>query len=136
MLENRKLDVKIKLAGLWASTMFLYIYGDYFGLYVPGTLRDMLAGKFPPFGLVSQGVLFSVSMSLAIPGLMIFLSLALAPVANRWCNIVLGVVYTLIVLVTIPGSWTFYIAYSIIEMALTVLVVWYAWKWPRTPAET
>ena len=40
-LQDSTIDVKIKLAALWTSVMFLYIYADYFGLYVPGVLRSM-----------------------------------------------------------------------------------------------
>jgi len=28
-------------------------------------------------------------------------------------------------------QWMFYIFFGIIEITLTGLVVWYAWKWPR-----
>ena len=30
-----------------------------------------------------------------------------------------------------PGGWHFYIVYGLIEIALTALIVWYAWIWPR-----
>lgn len=32
-LEDQKVNVKTKLSALWASVMFCYVYGDYFGLY-------------------------------------------------------------------------------------------------------
>ena len=44
-LEDIKLNVKLKLAALWASFMFLYIYVDYFALYMPGKIEGILAGK-------------------------------------------------------------------------------------------
>jgi len=44
-LEDIKVSLKLKLATLWASFMFFYIYVDYFHLYMPGSLEDMLAGK-------------------------------------------------------------------------------------------
>ena len=37
-LEEYRAPTKVKLAALWASTMFCYVYGDYFGLYLPGKL--------------------------------------------------------------------------------------------------
>ena len=43
VLEDIK--VNVKLAALWASFMFFYIYVDYFGLYKPGIIEDILAGK-------------------------------------------------------------------------------------------
>jgi len=43
VLEDIKVNVKLKLAALWASFMFLYIYVDYFHLYMPGSVEDILA---------------------------------------------------------------------------------------------
>jgi hypothetical protein len=129
-LEDGRIDVKIKLAALWASVMFCYIYADYFGLYVPGALQKMLDGKMGPLGPTTQGILLGTSVMMAIPSLMIFLSVALKPNLNRWLNIIFGVLFTLIILITM-WQWMFYIFFGIIEITLTGLVVWYAWKWPR-----
>ena len=38
--EEINVSLKLKLATLWASFMFLYIYEDYFHLYVPGSIKD------------------------------------------------------------------------------------------------
>ncbi|MHA6204886.1 DUF6326 family protein [Dyella soli] len=104
-LQDMKVHVKLKLASLWTSLMFCYIYGDYFGLFKPGNLQDMLRGQMGPLGPVTQGVLVGTSALLAIPGLMIFLSLVMKPVINRAANVVLGLFYTLVMLVTMPGAW-------------------------------
>ena len=132
-LEDFRINVKLKLAGLWTAVMFLYIYADYFGLYVPGRLQHMLEGRMGPFGPTTQVVLLGTSAMLAIPSVMIVLSLVLKPALNRWLNIIFGLLYTLIILVTM-WSWYFYIVYGVIEIALTMLVAWYAWTWPRLEA--
>ena len=131
-LDDFKLHVKLKLSALWSAVMFCYLYGDYFGLYVPGQLKGMMEGH-GPFGPTSQGTLAAASLMLAIPGLMVFLSAVLTPRVDRWLNIVLGLLYTIIVAMTMPGAWAFYIAFSIIEIILTMLIVWYAWRWPTIP---
>ena len=130
-LDDIKIHVKFKLSALWASVMFCYIYGDYFGLYKPGELRKILEGQMGPLGPTTQGILVGTSLMMAIPSVMIFLSLALKPNLNRWLNIIFGVLYTLIILVTMRGAWAFYIVLGVIEVVLTGLVAWYAWKWPR-----
>jgi hypothetical protein len=66
----------------------------------------------------------------AIPAAMIFLSVSLNPKLNRWLNIVFGTIYTVIILITM-WDWAFYIFYGVVEVIFTVLVVWYAWNWPR-----
>jgi hypothetical protein len=98
-------------------------------------VQDILNGQFFGVGPATQGVLLGASLMLAIPSLMIFLSVTLPPASNRWLNIVAGAVYTAIILKTMWG-WVFYIFYGVIEISLTSLVVWYAWRWPKTPAST
>lgn len=130
--DDLKVHVKLKLSFLWTALMFFYIYGDYFGLYVPGQLKGMLEGQ-GLVGPVSQASLAIVSMLTVLPGLMVFLSIALPPRVNRWLNIGLGLFFTLTVLATLVlfKPWLFYLLYSLTEMALTLWVVWTAWRWPR-----
>ena len=73
---------------------------------------------------------------MAVPSVMVFLSLTLKAKVNRWVNIILGVIYTGVILMTmlIPGAWIHYIFVGIVEVVLTALVVWYAWKWPKQKA--
>ena len=59
--------------------MFCYIYGDYFGLYKPGALQGILKGEMGPLGPTTQGILLGTSVLMAIPSLMVFLSLVLSP---------------------------------------------------------
>ncbi|MFN0158044.1 MAG: DUF6326 family protein [Bacteroidota bacterium] len=133
-LEDVKVPVKLKLAALWTAVMFCYIYGDFFSLFQTGKLAGMLAGKIEPLGPATQGVLLGVTISMAIPSVMIFLSLALKPGVNRWLNIIVGAIYTVFVLITMPGAWTFYLFLGSLDMLLTALIVWYAWHWPRVGA--
>jgi hypothetical protein len=130
-LEDIKVHVKVKISALWVSVMLCYIYGDYFGLYQPRKLQGMLEGKMVPLGPATQGVLLGTSVMMAIPAVMVFLSLVLKPELNRWLNIILGVTYTVIILITMPGAWVFYIFLGAVEAILTALIAWYAWNWPR-----
>jgi hypothetical protein len=132
-LEDIKMNVKIKISALWASVMFCYVYADYFGLYVPGALQKMLEGKMGPLGPTTQLVLLGTSLMMAIPSVMIFLSVALNANPNRWLNIVFGVIYTAIIMITM-WDWAFYIFFGIVEVVLTGLIVWYAWNWPKNKA--
>ncbi len=131
-LQDTKLDVKIKLAGLWAATMMCYVYGDYFELYVPGKLSSMLEGKMGPLGPVTQGVLLGTALMMAVQCLMVYLSLVMKPTLNRWVNMVLGLVCAAIVALVITQSgWVFYQMLGGVEIVLLLGVVWQAWNWPR-----
>ena len=130
VLSDPPLPLRVKLSALWASLTFCYLYGDYFGLYKPGKLQHMLDGA-GPMGPTSQGSLLFVALLLAVPGLMVFLSLVLPARLARWLNIGLALFYALFVAITMPGAWWFYLAYSSIEIALCGAIAWLAWRWPR-----
>jgi hypothetical protein len=130
-LEEYRAPAKLKLAALWASTMFCYIYGDYFGLYVRGTVADIDRGIMGPLGQATPGILVGVSAMMAIPSLMVALSLLLPAVASKWANVVLGIAYTAIMAMSLPGSEPFYLMLGVVEMALTLSIAIVALRWPR-----
>jgi hypothetical protein len=134
MLETTQMPVRIKLSLLWASLMSLYIYNDYFSMYLPGTIEEMAAGKMGPLGEATEIILVAVAVILAIPAMMIFLSSALPSVVCRWLNVLLGIVYTAIELLTFSGSSLFYQIVVGLEILVTLLIVWYALRWPKQVA--
>jgi hypothetical protein len=113
--------------------MFCYVYGDYFNLYTPGKLAAMGEGQIG-IGAATDAVLVGVSALMAIPSLMIFLSLALPPTVCRWLNVFLGVAYSAVLAATMPGAAPFYIFLGVIEIALTLFITATALAWPREPA--
>ncbi len=133
-LENVKINVKIRISALWVTLMLCYIYADILSLFNPGAVEEIIAGKMGPFP-VSQAALLSASILMIIPALMVFLSLILNPKANQWTNIIVGILYTIVSLGNLIGeTWAYYLVFGIIEIGLTVMVVIYAWKWPKMEA--
>jgi hypothetical protein len=134
-LEDVTVSIKVKLAAIWASVMFCYVYGDYFELYVPGKLQGMLQGQMEPLGAATQGVLLGTSILMAVPSLMVFLSIALPAVIGRWLNVIAGLFYAgIMLLIAVSGGWAFYIFFAAVEVVLTLLIVWSALRWPRQSA--
>lgn len=133
-LEDIKVSVKLKLATLWASFMFLYIYVDYFHFYMPGALERMLAGKVFVFD-ITQGFLLIVLGAATVPILMIFLSIALPAKINRLTNILLAVVHIPYMLFNLSGvAWMHMVFGAAVEVVLLCLIIRYAYKWPRIKA--
>ena len=67
---------------------------------------------------------------------MIFLTLVLAPKVCRWTNIVLPALYIVTIVASAIGeTWAYFSFLSIVESALLVLIIWYAWTWPRQVPE-
>ena len=134
-LEDIKVPVKLKLAGLWASFMFMYVYVDVIGFFQPGVIEDILAGVVWEFE-ITQTWAGGALVLMTIPSLMVFLSLALPARANRWTNIVVAALYVPVSMVNVIGeAWVFYFWFAVIvEVALLALAIRYAWMWPA--AET
>ncbi len=131
-MEDYKINVKIKLAALWTSVTLCYLYGDYFELYVPKQTEGLVSGANM---LDSPSKLFAASILLAIPAIMVSLSIILKPKINRWLNIIVGVFFTAIMVLIAITSITpwriFYVFLAIVESVLTSLIVLYAWRWTK-----
>ena len=130
-MEDIKVSLKLKLAALWTSFMFLYIYVDHFHLYMPGKIEDILAGKVFTFD-ISYVFLMVAMFFVAIPVLMIFFSVALPAKVNRWTNIIVATVYIPYMLFNLAGeAWLHMYFAAAIEVILLCLIIRYAWKWPK-----
>ena len=128
--EDMPINVKLKISSLWTSVMFLIIYLDYFHLYMPTTLQNLLAGKVFVFA-ITEGFLLAAFTSVTIPALMIFFSVALSPKVNRWTNIILATLYIPYMLFNLVGEmWSHMVFGAVIEVVLFGLIIHYAWKWP------
>jgi len=131
-MEDVKINVKTKLSALWATLMFLYIYADLLGWMEPGHIEAVMSGEVAGMQITPVFLLGSTIL-MAIPSLMVFLSLTLTPKANRWANIIVAIVYfgVLVGALFIGELSTAYTFSSIVEAVLIALIVWYAWKWPK-----
>lgn len=133
-LHDPRLPVQAKLAAAWTSFMFLYIYVDYFHLYKPGAIDDILAGVVYEFD-INQTFLTGTLALIAIPSVMILLSMTLPARVNRAANLVVASLYIPVSLFNALGeSWLAFYGLSIgLEVAILALILREAWTWPRTP---
>ncbi|MBL7782033.1 MAG: hypothetical protein JNM22_12500 [Saprospiraceae bacterium] len=130
-LEDIKVSLKGKLASLWATLMFLYIYVDHFHLFMPNKVADIQAGRVFTFD-ITQGFLLGTLASMTIPALMIFLSVALPAKINRWTNIIIAAIFIPYSLFNLAGeAWMHMVFGAVVEVVLLCLIIRYAWKWPR-----
>ena len=132
VLEDKRLKVRIRLSSLWISLMLFYIYADILGFYTLGIIENVISGERDEVKF-SEGLLFAMSIWMAIPSVMVFLSLTLRAKANRLVNILIGIVSIVILGVTsVAGEFSIrYTFQAICEGALMASIVWHAWKWPK-----
>ncbi len=133
-LEDLRMPVQAKLAAAWTSFMFLYIYVDYLALYKPGFLDDLLAGTVHEFDTGPTFVAVALTL-MAVPILMILLSVTLPARANRTVNLVVATLYVPVSIFNAAGeSWTYSYFYGLsigLEVLLLAFILRSAWAWPR-----
>ena len=135
LLDNPPAPVQAKLAAAWTSFMFLVIYIDYFHLYQPGEIDVIRGGDIFVFEI--SGTLMTIFFALiAIPTLMVLLSMRLPARVNRATNLVVASLYVPVSMFNAVGeSWTYFYGLSIgLEVLLLAFILRSAWTWPRTPS--
>ena len=115
-------DRKVILSTLWIFATLNYIYADVFTSFFNPAAQQMA---------ITQGavLVFAILMETALA--MVLLSRVLKYGANRWANIAAGVFHTAFVSWSLLGQtpMLFYVFFAAIEIACTLFIVWYAWKW-------
>ena len=137
LLDSPPIPVQAKLAAAWTSLMFLVIYIDYFHLYQPGEIDEIRGGTIFEFDI--SGTLMSIFfVIIAIPALMVMLSMTLPAGANRATNLVVASLYIPIMVFNAVGATRDYAFYYALTIGLEVLILAFilrsAWTWPRTPS--
>jgi hypothetical protein len=133
--EPSNVNVRIKISALWTSMLFVFAYVDLFSLYRPDFRADLEAGEVGGF-TVNQSFLLGTTVYVVIPSLMVFGALILRPRVNRIANIALSIVYTLTIIASAIGEWSYYLLGSAFEIALLAAIVYYAWTWPKETPPT
>ncbi|WP_232085321.1 DUF6326 family protein, partial [Arthrobacter sp. SO5] len=109
----------------------------YYHLYQPGEIDLIRGGVIFEFDI--SGTLMSIFfVIIAIPALMIMLSMTLPARVNRATNLVVASLYIPVMVFNAAGaSWdyAFYYALTIgVEVLILAFILRAAWTWPRTPA--
>lgn len=128
--DDFKINVKLKISALWIAVMFCYVYGDYIQIYVPGMMAKAMEVNATT---ETQLQFFAIAVLMVIPSVMIFFTLVLKPNFNRWLNIILSTLYIILLIGSnLTETWAFYLFLTAIEVLISVAIIWYAWKWPRS----
>jgi hypothetical protein len=125
MITKERMDPKVLLSTLWLFAMLTYTYGDVVTLMDPvkhGSIE------------LTEGFLLFGSILMMIPISMVLLSRILSYRANRRASIIAGTFMTAFLTLTlfVAVPTIYYAFFSAIEIACTLFIVGYAWKW-RNP---
>ena len=128
-------DRKVILSTLWIFAMFNYLYADVMGLTDPVVLKKIMTGAGGGIQM-NEGSFLGAAILMETGIAMVLLSRVLKYRANRWANIIAGIINTAAVSLSLFASGTmptlYYMFFAAIEIPCTLFIVWYAWKW-RNP---
>ena len=125
-------DMKARLSTLWIFVMFNMLSADIYSFMIPGVLEELNTGYAGEIQ-ITQGFLLFAAIMIEIPIAMILLSRVLKYRANRWANIIAGAV-TIAFVIGGGSTYLHYLFFATIEVVCMLLIVWYAWKWPKQEA--
>jgi len=115
-------DMRARLSALWLFATLNYLYCD-----VVTVMDPVKHGSVQ----LTQGFLLGAAVLVEIPMAMVLLSRILKYRASRWASIIAGAVMTVVqtatLFVAVPTMY--YAFFSVIEIASTALIVWFAWRW-------
>lgn len=119
--------MRVRLSTLWLFLLFNMVFADIFSFMYPGSLEQIMAGSADGT-TVTPELLLIAAMVTEISIAMILLSRFLKPAANRWANLICGVITILWVIgggsLTLPYIW-----FASIEVVSAFVIIWLAWKW-------
>lgn len=122
--------IRSRLSTLWIFATLNYLYCDVVTLMDPNLLREFLAGNIGSMP-ISQGFLLAAGALVEVPIAMVLVSRILGFRPNRVVNIAAGAVMTAVQLssLVVRTPALYYVFFSVIEIACTSVIVWYAWRW-------
>jgi hypothetical protein len=124
------MDLKARLSAIWLFATLNYLYCDVVTVMDPEKLNQFISGTVGGMQ-ITPGFLLGASILVEIPIAMVFLSRLLKGRPNRWANILAGILMTVVQTLTLLTSTPtiYYIFFSLVEIAATTSIVWYAWRW-------
>jgi hypothetical protein len=125
-------DWKIKISVLWLFEAVALVAYMTLGSLEPGALHQFLnTGEIGDMKITPE-LLLLFAILILVPMTMAFLSVALENPANRWANIIVGIVFIALNLIDLveavaqPSAWMTLMILS--KIAALALIVWYTWK--------
>ena len=117
------------LSALWVFVTLNYLYCDIITVMDPEIFKDLATAHMGDLE-VTQGFLLGAGILVEIPIAMTILSRVLHGGARRWTNVIAGAVMTIVQLASLlVGTPTpYYAFFSVIEIATTAGIAWYAWS--------
>ncbi len=122
---------KTRMSVLWVIQAVAFATLLILALLAPETTRQ---------GLDTQTARFAVSVIFFISCVMAWFCVALKNSASRWLSLIFGVVFAVCKLLSMSGVFSsggtsgVHVFHEFWGFLGAILIIWYAWKWPKQEA--
>ena len=126
---------KTRIVVLWLFMAVAMSAHSVLAFMEPGALEKAIS----EMEATGPGMMLFMALFWWVPLVMAVLSVTLKDSANRWANMILGIIFTLLNI----GHLSMHLAEALSvhqiliigsTVVVTALIAWYAWKWPKQEA--
>ncbi len=128
------LTLKTRISVLWIFMAVAMSAHSVLSFMEPGMVEKIIAGEMAmgPEMMLFMAILWWVPLVMAV------LSVTLKDSANRWANMILGIVFTVLSIGHLTEHLAHPSAHQLLIVASTIvvaaLIFWFALKWPKQKA--
>ena len=128
-MKKYKIEAQTLLSTLWIFVLFNIIFRDLHQLGKEGFIEEIMSGVVN--GVIITDELMLIGGLLAeIPILMVLLSRILPDKANKWANIIAGIITIVVFATAAPYADMDDVFHMVIEVAAILWIFRIAWKLP------
>ena len=126
-------ETRVRLSALWTTVMLLVAFVDLFSLYRADVRANIEAGQMFVFQ-IGETFLLGVIVYVAVPTLMIALSVLLPRRVVRPLTLVIAPLFAVTIVGGAVGEMGYYVLGSALELVLlaVVMVISVRWRSPKT----
>ena len=126
-------ETRVRLSALWTTVMLLVAFVDLFSLYRADVRANIEAGQMFVFE-IGETFLLGVIVYVAVPTLMIALSVLLPRRVVRPLTLVIAPLFAVTIVGGAVGEMGYYVLGSALELVLlaVVMVISVRWRSPKT----
>lgn len=130
------LTLKVRLTVLWLISAVIMSASMSIFFLEPGSIEEVMAGRMEGLAINSASLLF-MALCWLIPLAMAFITVTVRDSANRWTNVIVGLVFAVFYVFhllghIIQGNLPIEaLVFCVLTILVPAAIVWYAWRWPK-----
>jgi hypothetical protein len=130
------LTLKVRLAVLWLISAVIMSASMSIFFLEPGSIEEVMTGRMQGLAISSTSLLF-MALFWLIPLAMAFITVTVRDSANRWTNIIVGLVFAVFYVFHLLGHIVQgnlpleTLVFCLLTILVPAAIVWYAWRWTK-----